>query len=125
MPSLVRWLTPAAVLRRAVTTAANATFVERRVHDTRGRTGVLVYCALAERMTDVVVDRSVAHAIPAATLRQWRDQIERSMTGGAHATADAIAAIAPRLAAALPRLADDENELADAVHHDLDGSAWP
>jgi putative membrane protein len=124
MPPLVRWLTPARVLRRAVRTAANATFVDRRVHDTRGRTGVLVYCALAERMAAVVVDRSVANAVPAATLRQWQDQIERSMAGGAQATAEAIVGIAPRFAAALPRLADDENELADAVEHDLDGTAW-
>ena len=39
-PSLVRWLTPAAVRRRAVVAAARAAFVERGIHHTRGRTGL-------------------------------------------------------------------------------------
>jgi putative membrane protein len=123
-PSMVRWLTPHTMMRRAVSTAARATFVERGVHLTRGRTGVLVYCALAERMSVVVGDHGVTAVLPAATVAAYEAQIERAIAHGANATADAIAAMAPVFAAALPRLADDANELADVVHHDAEQKAW-
>lgn len=117
---LVRWLTPAGVRRRAVDVAARATFVERGVHHTSGRSGVLVYCALAERMVAIVADTGVVTAIPAATLARHQAAIERALAGGGAATAAAIAALGPDLAAALPRAAEDINELPDALDHDLE-----
>lgn len=117
---LVRLLTPAAVRRRAVLAAARATFVERGVHHTRGRTGVLVYCAVAERMAAVVADVGVIAAIPAETLAARTDAIDAAIGQGGTATAAAVAALAPVLAAALPRATDDINELADALDHDLE-----
>ena len=118
----IRWLTPAATRRAAVDRAAGAVFVDKRVHATRGRTGVLVYCALAERMTAIVADTGVAAALAPERLDAWRDQIERAIDAGAPATASAIAAMAPVFAAAVPRMADDVNELADAVEQDVEGS---
>lgn len=115
VPALVRWLTPRASRRQAVDAAANATFVQHGVHGTRGRTGILIYCALGERMVTVVADTAVVAAVGPARMALWRDQIEQALARGASATADAVAAIAPVLAAALPRLPGDENELADAV----------
>ena len=123
MPWLMRGLTPAALRRRAVVAAANATFVEKRVHDTRSRTGILVYGALAERMAAVVADRGVSAAFQPTTLAQWQAQIEQAMHGGAKTTAAAIAAMSPRFSAALPRLDSDTNELADLVEHDVDWRA--
>ncbi len=120
----VRLLIPAAMRRRAVDRAASEAFVERRVHDTRGRTGVLVYCALAEQMTAIIADTGVAAAVTPLRIEAWRDQIERAMGGGAPATAAAIAAMAPVFSAASPRRADDINELADPVEQDIDGGVW-
>ena len=121
---LIPWLTPSAVRRRAVDTAANDTFVARRVHGTRRRTGVLVYCALGERMASVVVDTGVATAVAPDRLGAWRDQIETAIRQGPRSTGTAIAAMTPVFAATLPRLHDDENELVDAVSVDL-GSLQP
>lgn len=120
VPPLVRWLTPASIRRRAVITAARATFVERGLHHTRGRTGVLVYCALTEGMAAIVVDIAVVAAVPAATLSARERAIDAAIRQGGIAAADAIAALAPVLAAALPRAADDLNELPDAIDHDLE-----
>ncbi|MBK7071411.1 MAG: hypothetical protein IPH44_03820 [Myxococcales bacterium] len=117
---LVRWLTPAGVRRRAVVAAARAVFVERGVHHTGGRTGLLVYCALAERMAAVVADTGVVTAVPAATLARHAAAIDRALAQGGAATAAAIAALGPDLAAALPRATDDINELPDALDHDLE-----
>jgi putative membrane protein len=118
-PQLVRWLTPRAIRRRAVLADARATFVELGVHHTRGRTGVLIYCALAERMVALVVDGAIATAIPAETLAAREATIARALPAGGPATAAAIADLAALLGAALPRAADDVNELPDAVDHDL------
>jgi putative membrane protein len=119
LPPTIRWFTPSAVRRRAVMTAANDTFVERGVHRTRGRTGVLVYCALGERMAAVIVDTAVAAGVAPGRLAAWRDQIEATIRRGPQPVASVIAAMAPVFAAALPRLQDDVNELADAVSVDL------
>lgn len=119
-PWLVRALTPARVRRRAVEAAARATFVERGVHHTRARTGVLVYCALTEGMAVIVADIGVGAAVPAATLAALTVTVDQAVGRGGAATGAAVAALAPVLAAALPRGADDVNELADALDHDLD-----
>ena len=115
----LRWFVPAAARRRAAASAARATFVERGVHRTHARTGVLVYCALAEQMAAVVPDTGVAGALPAAVLTEWERRIEQAIAHGGAATADAIRSIAPVLGAALPRAHDDRNELPDAVEHDV------
>lgn len=122
--ALTRWLTPAATRRAAVDRAAGAAFVEKRVHGTRGHTGVLVYCALGEQMTAIIADTGVAAVVAADRIETWREQIERALVGGAPATAAAIAAMAPVFAAAAPRLTDDVNELADPVEQDVAGGIW-
>ena len=120
VPSAVRWLTPRAHRRRAAAAAARATFVERGVHRTRGRTGVLVYCALAERVGMVVADAGVEAAVPAPALAAWEEEIGMAIARGGVATAEAIGSISAILATALPRSADDVNELHDTIEHDID-----
>lgn len=118
-PALVRWLTPAAIRRRAVEAAARASFVELGVHRTTGRTGVLVYCALTERMAAIVVDTAVASAVPAEQLAARARAIETAIAAGGAATAAATATLGELLGPALPRRDDDVNELPDAVDHDI------
>jgi putative membrane protein len=118
-PHAVRWLTPLSTRRTAAVQAARAAFVERGVHRTSGRTGVLVYCALAERIAVVVGDSGVETALPGDALAAWEDRLNQALPRGGAATADAVAAMTPILAAALPRGADDVNELDDLVEHDV------
>jgi putative membrane protein len=120
MPPLVRWLTPRRVLRQAADEAARATFVERGVHRTSQHTGVLVYCALTERVAVVVADSGVtAHVTPHALLA-WEQTIAAALKDGGIATAAAIAAIGPTFAGALPRQEADMNEIPDSILHDID-----
>ena len=119
IPPPLRWFVPETARRRAAASAARATFVERGVHRTRARTGVLVYCALAEQAAAVVPDTGVAAAVPAVVLTEWERRIEQAIARGGLATAEAIRALAPVLAVALPRVHDDRNELPDAVEHDV------
>jgi putative membrane protein len=116
----IRLLTSASARRAAATRAARATFVDRGVHRTRARSGVLVYCALAERTAVVIADSGVERAVPQSALDAWQDQIGDAIGRGGVATADAVAAMAHAFAAALPRAADDVNELQDAIEHDID-----
>lgn len=111
-----RWLTPRRLRRRAVVTAARATFVERGIRRTTGATGVLVYVAVVERMAEVVADDGVTDAVPEAEWRAACAAIDAAVARGPAATARALAALAPLLARALPRAHDDVNELSDDLH---------
>jgi putative membrane protein len=115
---VARWLTREDTRRRDATAAARAAFVERGIHLTRGRTGVLVYCALAEGAAVLIADAGVERAIARETLEAAEQTIDRALAQSGVATAEAITRLAPIFAAALPRLADDSNELHDALDHD-------
>lgn len=114
-PALVRALTPRAVRRRAVIEAARATFYQRGVHHTAGRTGVLVYIALTERMAELVGDDAVVRLIEPTAWARACAAIDVAVGRGGAATAQALRALAPLLAAALPRHVEDLNELPDAI----------
>lgn len=118
-PPLVRLLTPASIRRRAVVEAARAQFQASGIHRTRGRTGVLVYCALTERMAAVVADDGVLTTIDVTRWHKAELAIDAAIGRGGVATADAVRALGPLLAPGLPRGADDRNELPDAIDHDL------
>jgi len=120
LPDVKRGLTPGAIRDRAVLQAARATFVERGVHDTRDRSGVLVYLSWLERRVVVVLDRGIARTLPAEAHRR----AERALTGairhGGAAVARELERLAPALATAMPRRSDDINELPDAIDSDLE-----
>lgn len=119
-PPLVRWLMPRRVLRQAVETAARATFVDRGVHRTRQHTGVLIYCALTERIAVVVPDSGVTGTVAPKALAAWEQSIDAALGRGGVATALAIEEIAEVFARALPRQDADVDELPDAILHDID-----
>ena len=63
----LQWLlTRAATREQGVLRAARATFVEKSMADTRGRTGVLLYVSLAERVAVMIADLGVRQAVPPA-----------------------------------------------------------
>jgi putative membrane protein len=119
-PGVQRVLTPAAIRRRQVERAARATFVERGVDVTTGRTGLLVYIAWLERRVVLVADRGLADLADA--LARAEHALTSAMPSGGAEVARILESIAAVLAAALPHAVDDVNELPDAIDSDLEGS---
>lgn len=120
LPGLKRILTPPARRREHVRQAARATFVERGVHLTTGRTGVLVYISWLEQHVCLVADLSLAAALPADAQAAAEAALTAAMSRGGAAVAAVLEALAPELAKTLPRRADDTNELPDAIDSDLE-----
>lgn len=112
-----RWLTSPAARRERVATAARATFVERRIHRTTGRTGILLYVSVLEREAEVVVDLGVE---PLTETEAWRravrairETVRRGETG--EQVAPLVKALGAVLTPTLVRHADDVDELSEEV----------
>lgn len=110
-------LTPPATKRRRVRRHAIELFRVGAEARTQGRTGILIYLSLDERMAEIVADQAIHAAVPdthwgdamAAMIAQVRGG---RITDGMIAAVDQVGSI---LAAALPRASDDVNELPDRV----------
>jgi putative membrane protein len=116
-PALRRLLTPSAVRRRQVKMAARSMFVEKRIHRTVGRTGILLYVSLLEREAAVVADLGVEPAVKTEGWQQAVARIEEAVRRGEDGAAVArhVEALASILAPVLVRSADDVDELANEV----------
>ena len=110
-----RWLTTPAGRRRSVGRAARATFVERGVHATTGRSGILVYISWLEREVALVADVGLARTLPDGALVRAENELTRTMREGGAAVARRLEALAETMARAMPHRADDVNELPDAI----------
>jgi putative membrane protein len=112
-----RWLTPPSVRARWVERDALATFAEKRVADTTGRTGILVYLALTERRCAVIADRGVRDVVPAEVWTAAVAAIQEVAAAGGDGPAMAreIERLGDCLEAALPRTGGDVNELPDEL----------
>jgi len=121
LPDLKRVLTPPARRRVHVMRAARTTFVERGVHGTGGRSGLLVYISWLEREVALVADVALARALPAEALVRMETELTAAMTSGAR-VANTLASYGGELGRAMPRTADDINELPDAIDSDLERS---
>ncbi|MCA9714567.1 MAG: hypothetical protein H6713_15885 [Myxococcales bacterium] len=101
--------------------AARATFVERGVSRTRGRTGVLVYVAQRERRCALVPDIGVSARLPAEVWAELEGRfaalaLPRRITAAAiEPLARAIEATGESFERHLPRDEDDINELEDVA----------
>jgi putative membrane protein len=117
IPALTRLLSRRATRLRHVTTAAQATFVEKGMDRTTGRTGILLYISLLEREAEVVVDAGVEALAATDVWRQATGAIAEAVRRGADGieVAGKIRALAGILASALERRADDVNELPNEV----------
>jgi putative membrane protein len=115
LPAVKRALTPAAERDRVVRRAARATFVERGVHATTGRSGLLVYISGLEREVALVADLGLARALGDDTLGDAERVLSAAVAVGGVEVARRLEALAPRMAKALAHGADDVNELPDAI----------
>ncbi len=98
---------------REVNRAADAAFWEEAVHATHGRTGVLVYVSVLERIVAIRADSAIAANVPADA---WIPVVRAFSEGGIdnERFAGAFRAMGAVLAKHLPRAADDVNESPDA-----------
>ncbi len=119
LPAVKRLLTPRRWRRTVVERAAAVAFLDRHVHVTTGRTGVLVFVSWLEREAAVVADIGVIAAVTPAELARLRQRACLAMRHDGNALAEAIRAFAPAAAAALPRGTDDVNELPDELDAQL------
>jgi putative membrane protein len=117
LPPIRRALTPRAIRESRVRAAAGALFLEKGVHHTRGRTGILLYISLLERRALLIADAAVEREVPRREWRAAAAAIERVVAAGGDAAevARALAPLGDLLALHLPRASGDVNELADEV----------
>lgn len=116
-PALRRLLTPPSVRRRQVEAAARSMFVEKRIHRTAGRTGILLYISLLEREAAVVVDLGVETAAAGESWKRAVAGIEEAVRRGEDGVAVAyrVEALAAVLSPSLARSVEDVDELANEV----------
>jgi putative membrane protein len=123
VPGVKRLLTPASWRRRELVRAARATFVERGVHNTRDRTGILVYISQLERQIALVFDSGIERKLSPEIREAAERTLSAALPRGGAAVANALGELASALASAAPARADDINELPDAIDSDQDASA--
>lgn len=119
LPIVKRVLTPPSVRRRHVEHAARATFVDRGVHNTSDRSGLLVYISWVEQQIALVADSDLERTFTPEALRAAEVALTAAMSSGGVAVARALAKLGDGFAAAMPRRAGDLNELPDAIDSDL------
>lgn len=115
--TLRRLLTPRRERRRRVAVAARAVFVDKDVHRTRARNGILLYLSLLERDVEAVADVAVEALAAGDAWRRALDEIGAALAAGERgvALAGRVGALAAALAPALPGGAGDADELPDEV----------
>ncbi len=116
-PPVRRALTPRSVRDGRVRAAAGALFLEKGVHNTRERTGILLYVSLLEKRALLVPDAGVERELPRREWRAVTAAIDRAVAGGGDGgdLARALGPLGDLVALHLPRRAGDVNELADEV----------
>jgi len=119
LPQIKRGLTGKARLRGEVLRAARATFVERGVHATTGRSGVLVYISWLEQDIALVPDLGLAAVLPDGALAEAEAKLRPLLRAGGAAVAKELEQLAAMMAAAMPHQDDDVNELPDAIDSDM------
>ena len=119
LPAVKRVLTPRTMRHATVTRAARATFVERGVHNTTGRSGLLVYISWLEQEVVLVADSGLARELPEGDLARAQAELTAAMRSGA-TVARGVEALAAAMGRAMPHRDDDVNELPDAIDSDME-----
>lgn len=104
---------PPLLKRMRAKRAAVREFAGRGMADTRGRTGILLYVALAEHHAEVLGDAGIASRV---SPDEWRGVIEAlATTMGEGRPADALVAAVERIGAILARHVPPETEARDEL----------
>ncbi|CAN5363999.1 hypothetical protein BH11MYX1_BH11MYX1_20500 [soil metagenome] len=119
LPQVKRVLTPRSMMKEHVRRAARATFVERGVHATTGRSGVLVYISWLEQELALVPDLGLVGSLEPEALAQAEAALSALVPAGGAAVAKELEQLAAMMGVAMPRSDGDVNELPDAIDSDL------
>lgn len=116
-PFLQRRLSRQHTMRAAAERAARSLFVEKGVHGTKERVGILVFVSQLENTCTVVSDIGIGQCLPA---RDWDKatsalQAVLTDTGKIEPLAETLASLGDLLEFYIPRDVDDVNELPDAL----------
>jgi putative membrane protein len=117
IPPVRRALTPGTLKTARVKRAAMDQFLSQGLHQTRDRTGVLIFAALAEHRVEVIADEGIYKAAPNTV---W-DEVVADLVAGLKRgkVADGFVAAVTRtgqiLASHVPVKGDDSNELPDGL----------
>jgi uncharacterized membrane protein len=122
LPDVKRVLTPSAQRSEHVHRAARATFVERGVHATGERVGLLVYISWLEQQVALVPDLGLARLLAADALGRMEQALTAEMSSGGKHVAAALERFAAELRAAAPVGENDLNELSNSIDSDLERS---
>lgn len=118
IPAVRRALTPGAVKAERVHDAAMQQFIAKGMHLTAGRTGVLLFVALADHRAEVIADEGIYAAAP----HQVWDEVVALLIGGIKrgAVGDGFVAAIERtgqiLAEHVPSDGTNPNERPDELH---------
>ncbi|WP_019904768.1 TPM domain-containing protein [Methylobacterium sp. 77] len=110
-------LVPHAIRRERAHEAATREFAGRGLAGTRGRTGILIYLAMAEGHAEIVADSGIASRISPAAWSSAIGGLLSSLRRGeaAEGLVTAVETIGAILAQQLPRQAGDTDELPNRV----------
>jgi putative membrane protein len=117
LPPIRRALTPAAQKAEAVHRAALTQFQALGMSQTRERTGVLIFAALAERRAEVIADEGIYAKAPGQVWDEVIDILVAGMKRGqpGDAFAGAVKRVGEILAEHVPPTGDNANELPDRL----------
>lgn len=116
-PAIAAKLTPAWIKRQQVHRAARDQFLAHGLHQTTGKTGVLIFVSLAEHQTEIIADTGIYTKVSRDV---WRDVIGKLVTAAregalARGLITAIEDSATILSVHFPRQDDDVDELPNKV----------
>ncbi|HEY4182378.1 MAG TPA: hypothetical protein VGM90_36345 [Kofleriaceae bacterium] len=115
LPQVKRLLTRPSTRTMHVGHAAKATFVERGVHNTMDRSGLLVYISWLEKEIALVADGGLLNTWTDASLSAATLKLNAAMSSGGAAVAKELERFGPSLARAIPHREGDVNELPDDI----------
>jgi putative membrane protein len=119
-PPALRRLLPSRIAAERVDRAARLAFLEHGLHETRDRTGILLYVSLLEHRVEVLADRGIDRVVEDGT---WEDVVRHLVDAIRRRRADeglieAIRTCGELLAARFPPRPDDVDELSNRLRTD-------
>jgi putative membrane protein len=117
IPAVRLRVTPEPLKRSRVRRAAFQQFLAKGLHQTQGRTGVLIFAAMDERRAEVIADEAVYNKVDKDVWGEALDALTASMKRGDPGTGfvEAVRLCGEILARHFPPTAENPNELPDQV----------
>lgn len=117
LPFVTRWVTPRAIRRARARNAAVQQFLAHGLHVTEGRTGVLIFAALADHQVEIVADEGIHARVDQAVWGDAAEALSQGLKRGDPAAGfeAAVGLCGEVLAGQFPPRAGNPNEVADRL----------